>query len=54
MAALRRHESQVGQAVDLEERLRGWGSANAVAAGLGEGRLAELFQVVAMPPSGSA
>jgi LmbE family N-acetylglucosaminyl deacetylase len=54
VAALRRHESQVGRAVDLEERLRAWGSANAVAAGLGEGRLAEVFQVVAMPPSGSA
>jgi LmbE family N-acetylglucosaminyl deacetylase len=54
VAALRRHESQVGQGVGLEERLRAWGSANAVAAGLGEGRLAEMFQVVAMPPSGSA
>ena len=54
VAALRRHESQVGQAVGLEERLHAWGSANAVAAGLGEGRLAEVFQVVAMPPSGSA
>ncbi len=54
VAALRHHESQVGQAVGLEERLRAWGSANAVAAGLGEGRLAEVFQVVAMPPSGSA
>jgi LmbE family N-acetylglucosaminyl deacetylase len=54
LAALRRHESQVGHETDLEERLRGWASANAVAAGLGEGRLAEAFQVVAMPRSGSA
>jgi LmbE family N-acetylglucosaminyl deacetylase len=54
VAALRRHESQVGRATDLEGRLRSWGSANAASAGLTEGRLAEAFQVVAMPPSGSA
>jgi len=54
VAALRRHESQVGHDSELEERLRGWTSASAAAAGLGEGRQAELFQVVSMPRSGSA
>jgi LmbE family N-acetylglucosaminyl deacetylase len=55
LAALRRHESQVGHETDLGERLRGWASANAAAAGLGaEGRLAEVFQVVEMPRSGSS
>jgi LmbE family N-acetylglucosaminyl deacetylase len=54
IAALRQHKSQVGHEGDLEERLRGWLSANAVAAGLEEGSLVELFQVVQMPPSGSA
>ena len=54
VAALRRHESQVGHATDLEERLRSWGSSNAASAGLAEGRLAEAFQVVIMPPSGSS
>lgn len=54
VAALRRHESQVNHETDLDERLRGWASASAQAAGLGEGRLAEVFQVVAMPRSGSA
>jgi LmbE family N-acetylglucosaminyl deacetylase len=54
MAALRCHQSQVGHEKGLEERLRGWVSEGARAAGLPEGRLAELFQVVAMPASGSA
>ncbi len=54
MAALRQHKSQVGHEGDLGERLRGWFSANAQAAGLEDGCLAELFQVVQMPPSGSA
>jgi LmbE family N-acetylglucosaminyl deacetylase len=54
IAALRQHKSQIGDGSELEERLRGWLSANAQAAGLEEGYLAELFQVVQMPPSGSA
>ncbi len=54
VTALRRHESQVAHEPDLDGRLRGWASASAGAAGLPEGRLAELFQVVVMPPSGSA
>jgi LmbE family N-acetylglucosaminyl deacetylase len=54
VAALRRHESQVGHDTGLEDRLRGWSSASAAAAGLREGRQAELFQVVTMPRSGSA
>jgi LmbE family N-acetylglucosaminyl deacetylase len=54
VAALRRHESQVGHDTQLEERLRGWASASAASAGLGEDRAAELFLVVAMPRTGSA
>jgi LmbE family N-acetylglucosaminyl deacetylase len=54
VAALRRHESQVAHETGLEGRLRSWASAGASAAGLDDGRLAELFQVVVMPPSGSA
>jgi LmbE family N-acetylglucosaminyl deacetylase len=54
VSALRRHESQIGDGADLEERLRSWATASAAGAGLTEGRLAELFRVVVMPPSGSA
>ena len=49
MAALRCHESQLGGAVGLEERIRGWLSAGARAAGLPEGALAESFQQVLVP-----
>ncbi len=52
--ALRCHDSQVAHEADLEERLRAWAEGGARAAGLEEGRLAELFQVVGMPASGSA
>jgi LmbE family N-acetylglucosaminyl deacetylase len=52
--ALRRHVSQVGHEADLDDRLRSWATANAEAAGLAPGHLAETFQVVTMPPSGSA
>jgi LmbE family N-acetylglucosaminyl deacetylase len=45
-AALLAHVSQTAHVEDLEGMLRGWLSANAVAAGLGEGRLAEAFRVV--------
>ncbi|MGA3218622.1 MAG: PIG-L deacetylase family protein [Acidimicrobiales bacterium] len=54
VTALRQHESQVAHETDLEGRLRSWASAGARAAGLADGRLAELYQVVVMPPSGSA
>lgn len=54
LAGLRRHASQVAHEADLDQRLRGWAQANAELAGLGQGRLAELFQVVTMPPSGSS
>jgi LmbE family N-acetylglucosaminyl deacetylase len=54
VVALRRHETQVAHEADLEPRLREWATGGAHAAGLPEGRLAELFQVVAMPFSGSA
>jgi len=46
IAALRAHRSQVGDGAGLEERLRGWLGAQAQAAGLPEGRLAESFRVV--------
>ncbi|WUI04598.1 PIG-L family deacetylase [Spirillospora sp. NBC_00431] len=45
--ALRAHASQTGHMGDgLPEMLRGWMGANAVSAGLPEGRLAETFQVI--------
>ncbi len=46
LAALRAHESQTSHMEDLEGMLRQWYGANAVAAGLPEGRLAERFMVV--------
>ena len=49
IAALRRHRSQVGEGEWLDERIRTWVEAGGRAAGLGEGRSAELFQVVATP-----
>ncbi len=49
MAALRSHASQGTQAPGMEERIRGWAEANAAAAGLPAGALAESFQVVTAP-----
>lgn len=46
MAALRSHASQVGDGVALEKALRTGFGAIARAAGFGEGRYAEVFQVV--------
>ena len=46
LAALRAHESQTAHLDDLESRLREWYGANALAAGLAEGQLAERFFVV--------
>jgi LmbE family N-acetylglucosaminyl deacetylase len=46
IAALRAHESQIGHADDLEERIRGWLTRAAALGGLPEGRLAESFQVL--------
>jgi len=46
LAALRCHVSQIGEGEGLEERLRFWGQANAKAAGLKKGRLAEGFRVL--------
>jgi LmbE family N-acetylglucosaminyl deacetylase len=46
MAALRSHVSQVGQAHDLEQRLRERLARTAETAGLPSGRLAEGFQVL--------
>jgi LmbE family N-acetylglucosaminyl deacetylase len=48
LSALRAHVSQeVDRDGGLEERMRGWLSANAAQAGLEPGRLAEAFQVMA-------
>jgi LmbE family N-acetylglucosaminyl deacetylase len=49
IAALRRHRSQVGEGEWLDERIRTWVEGAGRAAGLGEGHLAELFQVVTTP-----
>jgi LmbE family N-acetylglucosaminyl deacetylase len=47
VAALSHHVSQLpGAPADLDTLLRGWLGANASAAGLPEGRLAEAFQVL--------
>jgi LmbE family N-acetylglucosaminyl deacetylase len=46
VAALRSHVSQVAHHDDLEGMLRGRLGANAEHFGLGEGRLAEVFQIV--------
>jgi LmbE family N-acetylglucosaminyl deacetylase len=46
IAALRAHESQTGQMNGLEERIREWLTRAAGLGGLGEGRLAEAFQVL--------
>jgi LmbE family N-acetylglucosaminyl deacetylase len=46
LAALAAHESQTAHMTDLDTRLRTFLAANAAAAGLGEGRLAEGFCVV--------
>ena len=46
LAALRAHTSQTAHMEDLEGRMRGWFGANAAAAGLADGRLAEGFRVV--------
>jgi LmbE family N-acetylglucosaminyl deacetylase len=46
LAALRAHESQTGHLTDLDARLRGRLAASAERAGLGDGRLAEAFQVL--------
>jgi len=46
LRALQAHVSQTGHlGPELEQRLRGWNGGNAALAGLGEGRLAELFAV---------
>ena len=46
LAALAAHTSQTGHLTGLEERMRRWGSLQARAAGLPEGRLAEGFLVL--------
>ena len=48
IAALLEHSSQTGHRSDLEVLLRGWGGRVAAQHGLGEGRLGEMFGVVAL------
>jgi LmbE family N-acetylglucosaminyl deacetylase len=54
ISALLNHKSQIGDGRELEDRVRGWLTANARSAGLEDGSLAELFYVAQMPPSGSS
>ena len=49
IAALREHKSQTAHLPDLEGLIRGWLLANAVAAGLPDGCLAEAFMAVSIP-----
>ncbi len=46
LAALRRHESQVGHRDDLHKMVRQWARLTAKGAGMGKSRLAEGFRVV--------
>ncbi|HEX6403390.1 MAG TPA: PIG-L deacetylase family protein [Pseudonocardiaceae bacterium] len=46
IAALRAHTSQTAHMTNLEELMRAWGSLQAQAAGLAEGRLAEGYLVI--------
>ncbi|MGH3883823.1 MAG: PIG-L deacetylase family protein, partial [Pseudonocardiaceae bacterium] len=46
IAALRAHASQTAHMTGLEERMRAWGTMQAQAAGLAEGRLAEGYLVL--------
>jgi LmbE family N-acetylglucosaminyl deacetylase len=50
VAALRAHFTQTGHREDLADMLRSWLAASAVAGGLPEGRLAEVFQIASLPP----
>jgi LmbE family N-acetylglucosaminyl deacetylase len=49
LAALRRHQSQVGDGAQLEPWIRQWGESVAERAGLPPGSLGEGFQVVRCP-----
>jgi LmbE family N-acetylglucosaminyl deacetylase len=46
LAALRCHRSQYDDWDALEERIRSWAAVNAASNGLGDGRYAEVFQMV--------
>jgi LmbE family N-acetylglucosaminyl deacetylase len=49
LAALRAHASQTSHMDNLEEMIRMWGTAQAEAAGLPEGRVAESFRQIKLP-----
>jgi LmbE family N-acetylglucosaminyl deacetylase len=46
IAALKAHVSQTAHNAELEEMVRSWGERNAIAQGLPEGRVAEIFKVI--------
>lgn len=46
IAALKAHVSQTAHNAELEEMVRSWGERNAMAQGLPEGRVAEIFKVI--------
>ena len=46
LEAIRSHASQMTDVEGVDERMRGWLSANAAAGGLPPGRLAEVFRVI--------
>jgi LmbE family N-acetylglucosaminyl deacetylase len=46
IAALKAHVSQTSHNAELEEMVRSWGERNAIAQGLPEGRVAEVFKVI--------
>jgi LmbE family N-acetylglucosaminyl deacetylase len=46
VAALLCHASQLPEPSRMDEMMRGWAAVNAAAAGLAEGRLAEMFKAV--------
>jgi LmbE family N-acetylglucosaminyl deacetylase len=46
IAALKAHVSQTAHNAELEELVRSWGERNAIAQGLPEGRVAEIFKVI--------
>ena len=49
VAALMRHESQIGDPAGVSERVKAGGLAQGQAAGLPEGASAEMFRVIRIP-----
>jgi hypothetical protein len=49
VAALLRHESQIGDPAGITERMVEWGQVGGRAAGLPEGSTAELYRITLIP-----